>query len=243
MNKIKAVIIDDEKLARELIKNYSSRLNNIEIIGESENGFDGVKAIQELNPDLIFLDIQMPKINGFEMLELIENPPEVIFTTAFDEYALKAFDVNAVDYLLKPFAFDRFAEALNKSEQKIISGNANRQNSEIPPEEILSRVVVKSSNKINIIDCAIIICLEAQDDYVNIITEDGKFLKQKTMSYFEKNLDPAEFVRIHRSSIINFAFLDKIEKLEKENYLAIMKNGMKFSISKSGYSALKKLMD
>ncbi len=249
MSKIRILIIDDEKLARDIVKKYLSSYENIEIVGECGNGYEGIKEINEKKPDMIFLDIQMPKINGFEMLELIDAPPAIIFTTAFDQYALKAFEVNALDYLLKPFSEDRFSEALAKA-LKQVTGNENTGDkvekliSHVDDlNENLSRVVVKLNNKINIIPVENIIFLEAQDDYVNIHTTGGSFLKQKTMKYFEDHLDSKEFVRIHRSFIVQIEQIKMIELLEKESYLAILKNGEKLPVSKSGYVKLKEILD
>ncbi len=247
--KIKTVLIDDEKLARDIVKNYISDFDEIEIVGEAGNGYEAVKLINEKNPDLIFLDIQMPKINGFEMLELIDDPPSIIFTTAFDQYALKAFEVNAVDYLLKPFSEERFEEALRKAMKQL--SKSDTQNHKIAnlishvdqQREILSRVVVKQNNKINIIPAEKIIYLEAQDDYVNIKTSNGDFLKQKTMKYFENHLDQNDFVRIHRSYIVKIEEIKMIELLEKESYVAVIKNGDKLPVSKNGYNKLKEILD
>lgn len=248
-NKIKALIIDDEKLARDIVKNYLSKFTGIELIGECSNGFDAIKQINELSPDLIFLDIQMPKITGFEMLEVIDNPPVIIFTTAFDQYALKAFEVNATDYLLKPFSEERFAEAIqraiiqiqNKADSAKKIADLLRQIDK--KEEYLERVVVKSGQKISIIPVSDIKYLEAQDDYVMIYSEKGNFLKQKTMKYFEENLDPAEFNRIHRSYIVRISGIKQIELFEKESYFVLLNDGKKLPVSKSGYQGLKEIID
>lgn len=244
-NKISAIIIDDETLARELVKKYLSYHQNIEIAAECSNGFDAVKKISELKPDIIFLDIQMPKINGFEMLELVENPPIIIFTTAYDQYAIKAFEVNAVDYLLKPFSQDRFDEALNKAFSLL--ENKNLQAEKIKElvkthdkkNEPLERIVVKDGSEISIIPVEEIRLLEAQDDYVMIHTQQKKYLKQKTMKYFEENLNPSDFIRIHRSFIVAAKEIKKIELNEKENYQIILADKKKLPLSKSGHSKLK----
>lgn len=183
-SKIKVIVIDDEKLAQDIVKNYLKE-KDVEIVKVCSNGFEGIKSINEHKPDLVFLDIQMPKINGFEMLELLDEAPTIIFTTAFDQYVLKAFEVNAIDYLLKPFSQDRFDEAFEKAMQKIKSTNDSSSNitglintiDENP--ECLSRIVIKSDSKINIIPIEKLNYLEAQDDYVSIVTDDGKHLKKK----------------------------------------------------------------
>jgi two-component system LytT family response regulator len=246
-DKLRTIIIDDEKLARDIVKRYASKIDTLEIIEECGNGFDGIKAINSQKPDLIFLDIQMPKLNGFEMLELLEEKPKIIFTTAFDQYALKAFDVNAIDYLLKPFSEERFTEAVNKvlKEQSDASNErVEKLKSHIDEEiEYLDRVIVKQNQKITIIPIDKVSYFEAQDDYVMIHTEDGKFLKQKTMKYFEDHLDPKNFIRIHRSSIVNISRVKEIELFDKDAYKAILKDGTKLSVSRSGYTKLKEVFE
>lgn len=239
---IKAIIIDDEPLARMIIHEYLQKQEGIEVVAECGDGFEGAKAIQQFKPDLVFLDIQMPKLTGFEMLEIIDELPHIIFTTAFEEYALKAFEKNAVDYLLKPISEDRFNQAIQKfyslynTQQKQESINALKQDLE---EETLERIVVKNGTQIKLIPVQQIIFLEAYDDYVKIHTKDGMYLKNKTMSSFEKQLDSKQFVRVHRSYIIKVDQLSKIEPMEKDSYKAILLNGEKVSISKSGYARLK----
>ncbi|MCF6271404.1 MAG: LytTR family transcriptional regulator DNA-binding domain-containing protein [Melioribacteraceae bacterium] len=244
-NKLAAIIIDDEKLARDLIRNYLKQFDTIKIVDECENGFEGIKSINENNPDLIFLDIQMPKLNGFEMLELIEENYNIIFTTAYDQYALKAFDVNAIDYLLKPFSKERFKEAVEKTIEKISNSGRPIIKSSLPKlfptEEKLKRIVVKKNNKIVIIPVDTIIYLEAQDDYVNIVTPDGSYLKQNRMKYYEEHL-PNSFIRIHRSYIANLNDIKEISLLEKDNRIVILKNGNRLQVSKTGYKLLKEMI-
>jgi two-component system LytT family response regulator len=246
--KIKSIIIDDEKLARDVIKNYIKSFSNVEIAAECSDGFEGLKSINEIKPDIIFLDIQMPKINGFEMLELIDEPPKIIFTTAFDQYALKAFEVNAIDYLLKPFSKERFAEACNKAINNL-QNNASQsdqvKNLLIHHEreiELLDRVIIKKGANIKIIPVDEIEYIEAQDDYVMLHTKQGKFLKQKTMKFFESHLDPKEYIRIHRSYIVKLSSIKQIEGYEKDSYRIELKNGIKLPVSKSGYSKLKEFL-
>lgn len=243
---IKALIIDDEPLARSLVKEYLKSFNDIHILQECNDGFEGVKAIAQHQPDLIFLDIQMPKINGFEMLELVENPPAVIFTTAFDEFAMKAFEAHAVDYLLKPFSKDRFEKALQKwlnlrSSQTTSPTKDFLENRTTQPEEH-TRVVVKKGSNIVIIPVHQIQYLEAYDDYVKIHTKEGMNLKKKTMSYFESVLEASQFVRVHRSYIINLQELTRIEPMEKDNHIALLKSGMQIPLSQSGYTKLKSVL-
>ena len=243
---MKCVIIDDEPLARMVIKEYLQTYTDIEVVQECNDGFEGVKAIQQVQPDLIFLDIQMPKINGFEMLELIDNPPQVIFTTAFEEYAIKAFEAHAVDYLLKPFSKERFDKAL----QKLLSQKANvitSQKLEILEEATKSpvqsnRIVVKDGGKIKIIPVAQIQYLEAADDYVKIHTAEGVFLKKKTMQYFEDSLQQQQYIRIHRSYIVNASLITRIDPYEKDSHIALLSTGVKLPISKAGYIKLKEVL-
>ncbi len=245
---IKTIIVEDEKLARDLIKDYLGKHNDFELIGEYEDGFSGLKAINELMPDLVFLDIQMPKLTGFEMLEILEHHPAIIFTTAYDQYALKAFEHNTLDYLLKPYSSDRFDEAVDKARERISAGGDSNSISKLvehrdEQEESIHRVVVKSRYKIHVIPVDNITYLEAQDDYVMIYTHDSKHLKQKTMKYFESHLPEEDFVRIHRSYIARITEIEQMQLYEKESYIVILKNGVKLPVSKTGLPKLKSKLD
>lgn len=241
---IKAILIDDEPLSREILKRYLKKFSEIEILEECNDGFEGVKAIQQHQPDLIFLDIQMPKINGFEMLELIQPAPAVIFITAFDEFALKAFEANAIDYLLKPVAEDRF----QKSIQKFLDKSGQTPNTSELLETMAkepsqsNRIVVKTGSKVKIIPVHEILFLEAEDDFVKIVTAEGSFLKNKTMSFYEQSLDPNLFVRVHRSFIVHIGQITKIEPYQKETHMAILRHGQQIPISKTGYPKLKSIL-
>jgi two-component system LytT family response regulator len=243
----KVVIIDDEPLARSLVVEYLQQHSSIEIAAECNDGFQGVKAIMQHKPDLIFLDIQMPKINGFEMLELLDSTPSVIFTTAFDEYAIKAFEANAIDYLLKPFSKERFDLAIQKWNEKKNTTSSNKniqallENTTKQPDE-KSRIVVKNGSDIRIVPMADVMYIEAYDDYVKIFTKDTYFLKKKTMNYYEQVLDSSQFFRTHRSFIINLQELTKIEPLEKNTYVVLLKNGKRIPLSRTGYSKLKETL-
>jgi two-component system LytT family response regulator len=251
---VKVIIIDDEPLARMIVQEYLATYPEIKVLQECNDGFEGIKAIQQWHPDLIFLDIQMPKINGFEMLELVEEPPAVIFTTAFDEYAIKAFESHAVDYLLKPFNKERFDKALRKwlDQHANASTGANAKVSPAPAEELLEtaaqspaqqqRIVVKTGGKIKIIPIEDIHFLEAADDYVKIHTHNGAFLKNRTMSYFEKALDGTQFVRTHRSYILNVQQVTRIDPYEKDSHLCILQSGAQVPVSKAGYVKLKTVL-
>jgi len=243
MEPIKALIIDDEELARDLIRNYTSTDSSLNIIGECENGFEGVRQIAELKPDLVFLDIQMPKLNGFEMLELIDSPPEIIFITAHNDYAIKAFELNAVDYLLKPYSRERLLAAIQKAADRIYSGKPKEQKInqllQQPLTEKLERVVVKSGSKIKVIPVDKIIYLEAQDDYIMIYTDEGKHLKQGTMKFYEDHLDDSKFIRVHRSYIVRIDQVVQLEPYAKDNYVLKLKNGNTLKISRNGLRNLK----
>jgi two-component system LytT family response regulator len=242
----KIVIIDDEPLARSMVKEYLQNHPDLQVAQECNDGFEGVKAIMQHQPDLIFLDIQMPKINGFEMLELVDQPPAVIFTTAFDEYAIKAFEAHAIDYLLKPFSRERFDKAIKKwMDQQDTAPVAATQ--ELLEAASLSpaqnqRIVVKNGSKIKIIPVPDVQYLEAADDYVKIYTGDGYYLKNKTMSHFERSLDGQQFVRSHRSYIVNVQHITRIDPYEKDGHIAILKSGAKVPVSKTGYVKLRQVL-
>ena len=242
---MKAIIIDDEPLARSIIREYLQGYTQMEIIEECKDGFEGIKAIMQHQPDLVFLDVQMPKINGFEMLELVEHPPSVIFTTAFDEYAIKAFETHAIDYLLKPFSKERFDKAIQKwMEQKnaVTSNQSSLLATVAESPQQSHRIVVKTGGKIQIIPVQDIDYLEAADDYVRINTKKGVFLKNKTMNYFEQVLNAQQFVRTHRSFIINVSVINRIDPYEKDNHIVILQTGAKIPVSKTGYSKLKGIL-
>lgn len=242
----KIIIIDDEPLARSVVREYLQQHPGLEVMQECGDGFEGVKAIQQYQPDLVFLDIQMPKITGFEMLELIENPPAVIFTTAFDEYAIRAFESHAVDYLLKPFDQERFNRAIERWQEKTAAQR------ESPASELLEsaslsptqrqRIVVRNGSRIKIISVHDVFYLEAADDYVKIHTAEGYFLKNKTMGHFEQSLDNHLFVRSHRSYIVNIQQITRIDPYEKDGHVAILRSGAKVPVSRSGYGKLKDVL-
>lgn len=241
----KAIIIDDEPLAREIVKEYLEDFPAMEVAAECNDGFEAVKAIAIHQPDLIFLDIQMPKISGFEMLELLDEPPAVIFTTAFDEYAIRAFEANAVDYLLKPFSRERFGTAMSKfMEQR---GDPKTRLSSlmdsVQQDQQLQRIVIKDGSKIRIIPLHEVIMLEAADDYVKVHADGAVYLKKKTMQSFESSLPEAQFIRLHRSFIVNISQITRIEPFEKETHVALLKAGQQVPVSKSGYQKLKEILD
>lgn len=247
MNTIRTIIVDDESLARTLVRNFLSTEKDIEVVAECADGFEALKAIQEQKPDLVLLDIQMPKITGLELLELLENPPVIIFATAYDQFAIKAFEMNALDYLMKPFSKERLLKALEKAKATL----ANRlvyeqslkslQSAPLPQDEKLDRIVIKDGHKIQLIACEEVCYLEAQDDYVMIYTSTQKYLKQQTMKYFELNLGK-DFVRTHRSYIVNIKYVNRLEHYDKESYRLVLNNGTIVPVSKSGYGTLKEML-
>lgn len=244
MNKIRTLIIDDELLARDLLRRYLSNDDRVEVIGECSNGFEGVLAIQELNPDLVFLDIQMPKITGFEMLELVTAPPIIVFSTAYDQYAIRAFEANAIDYLLKPYPYERVVAALNKAVEKLKTKTGTPEIGKLIETHdensgFLNRVVVKSGRKIKVIPVESINYIESQDDFVMIYCAEGHFMKQKTMKFFEQHLSGQQFVRIHRSYLLNISYISEIQQYEKESWIVLTKQGAKLKVSKAGYTNLK----
>jgi two-component system, LytTR family, response regulator len=244
----RALLIDDEPLARMVVQEYLLDFPQVEVLQECGDGFEGLKAIQQHKPDLVFLDVQMPKINGFEMLELVDDAPAIIFTTAFDEYAIKAFEAHAVDYLLKPFSKERFAKAIEKYLSQASSTNTVPKQTENLLETAShspqqhERIVVKTGTKVKIIPVADVQYLQADDDYVSVFTHEGSFLKNKTMSFFEQTLDPRHFVRVHRSYILSVQEITRIDPYEKDSHLAILKSGAKIPVSKTGYAKLKQVL-
>lgn len=239
---MKAIIIDDEPLARSIIREYLLAYPDIEVMEECSDGFAGLKAIQQHQPDLIFLDIQMPKINGFEMLELVDEPPMVVFATAFEEYAIKAFEAHAADYLLKPFSKERFDKAMKKILQQQQHAALAVAQTALQSQAPANRIVVKDNGKIKIIPLPQIQYLEAADDYVKIVTAEGSFLKKKTMQFFEDSLPAQEFIRIHRSYIVNAQLITRIIPHEKDSQLALLTNGGQLPVSKAGFAKLKEVL-
>jgi len=246
---LNALIIEDEQPARSIIKTYLQEFSNIILMGEFADGFSGVKAINELKPDLVFLDIQMPRLTGFEVLELIEHKPAIIFTTAYDQYALKAFEVNASDYLLKPFTKERFNHAINNVMAALTKEKASSAKTEKltlaldESEEKIQRIAVRDGYKIHVIPTESITYLEAQGDYVSIHTASESYLKEKPMKYYETHLDNTIFVRIHRSYIVNVNSIERLEYYDKESYIAILRDKIKLKVSTNGYKLLKQRLN
>jgi len=240
------VIVDDEAPARALVREYLEQHSDVHVVAECTNGLEAVKAANELRPDLLILDIQMPKLDGFEVLDLIgADTTGVVFTTAHDDYALRAFEVHAVDYLLKPFGPERFAESLRLARSRI----AERQ--PIPARELLEahregsaidRILIRDRSQVHVIPVEQIDYVEAQDDYVSIRAAGRSYLKEQTLGELEAQLAAKGFVRIHRRYILNVSRLAKIELSEKDNRVAILNDKTELPISRSGYLKLRELL-
>jgi two-component system LytT family response regulator len=244
--RISAVIVDDEELARMVLREYVQEAPDIDVVAECANGFEAVKAIGELKPDLVFLDVQMPKLNGFEVLELIGREVAVVFVTAYDQYAMKAFDAHAVDYLLKPFSTERFQTALERARQRVgvhMPAPVELSAAARAPEAYSERIVVKDGARVHIIPVDKLDYVEAQDDYVALHSQKKNYLKQQTISSLETSLDPRRFLRIHRSVIVNLERVAKIEPYTKDSRVAVLIDGTQLPVSRAGYSRLKALLD
>jgi two-component system LytT family response regulator len=244
--KITALIVDDEDLARLVLRELIQSHPDIEVVAECANGFEAVKAVAEHKPDLIFLDVQMPKLSGFDVLELISTETAVIFVTAYDQYAMRAFEVHAVDYLLKPIGRERFEAAFERAKSRL--GEKLPPAPELaaaarPPKQFLDRIVVRDGTRVTLIPVGKLDYAEAQDDYVALATEGKKHLKQQTIASLETCLDPDRFVRVHRSYIVNFERVVRIEPYGKDSRLAILADNTRLPVSKSGYARLKTLLD
>ena len=246
--KYTVLVIDDEEPARNLIKTFLADQENIEIIGECADGFSAVKSINELKPQIVFLDIQMPRLTGFEVVELIEYHPVIVFATAYDQFALKAFEANAVDYLLKPYTKNRFLQALAKAIEKVdsvaVDGSQISKVAKIVDEstDLLDRIAVKIGTKVHVVAIQDVMYFEAEGDYVRIITAENRYLKEKTMKYFETHLNPNNFIRIHRSFIVNINSIGRIEYYDKETYIVFLKNNVQLKASSAGHKLLKKVL-
>lgn len=239
---MRAILVDDEELARVVLREELKAHADIEIVAECANGFEAVKAAAELQPDLVFLDIQMPKLDGFETLELIGPEVAVIFVTAYDEYAVRAFEVHAIDYLMKPFSSKRLAEALDAMRERLALRRPMPMDSlramARPGSEFLERVLIRDGAKVHVVAIDQVDYVEAQDDYVAFATGGKKLLKQQTMAELEKSLDTRRFVRVHRSYILNVDRLVRLEQLAKDSHVAVLKDGTKLPVSRSGYAKL-----
>jgi two-component system LytT family response regulator len=245
--RIRAMIVEDEDLARQILREMLKAHPEVEIVGECANGFEAVKMVPELKPNLLFLDIQMPKLNGFEVLELIGTDMAIVFTTAYDQHALRAVEVHAVDYLLKPFAAARFEAALDRAKRRLGKETLPKPEefaaSARPTGQYAERIVVKDGTRVQIIPVAKLDYAEAQDDYVSLASQGKRHLKQQTISSLEASLDPKNFLRIHRSCIVNFERVARLEPYGKDSHVVILSDGTRLPVSRSGYGRLRALLD
>ena len=253
---LRVVIVDDEPPARAVVREYVERLSDVTIVAECANGFEAVKAVTELSPDLLILDVQMPKLNGFEVLELLGRAVPIVFVTAYDQYALRAFEVHAVDYLLKPFSEERFAEALSRVRERLRARESSAAAAEDSPgldvpalvayarprQGPVERILIRDGAQVHVIPVDRIDYVEAQDDYVCFKSEGKQHLKDQTMSAVEASLDPARFVRIHRSYLLNIDRIARVELYAKDSRIAILRDGTRLPVSRAGYTRLSKLL-
>ncbi len=243
---MRVIIVDDEMLARGVVREYLAEHADVEVVAECANGFEAVKAITELAPDLVFLDIQMPKLDGFEVAELAGGKTRYIFATAFDQYAIKAFEFHALDYLLKPFSQQRFDQALAHARDNLGKGGGagdaaveNMVREAAGRDKPLGRVLIRDGAKVHVINTEKIEFIEAQDDYVQIRSEGKSYLKNQRLTELEGQLDAGQFLRIHRSYIVNIACVDRIEQATKDSHVAILKDGGKIPVSRGGYQKIR----
>lgn len=248
---MRVLIVDDEHLARAVLREYLAPHPDVEIVGECANGFEAVKAIVGHAPDLVFLDIQMPKLDGFEVVELAGSKPHYIFATAYDQFALRAFEVHALDYLLKPFSRERLAEALAQVRLRMPASSQDQD--QAPAIEALvreaaarhqplERVLIRDGARVHVVASGSIDYIEAQDDYVQISAEGKRYLKHQRLSELEAQLDAAVFVRIHRSYIVNVGAVRRIEPVSKDNHCAVLDGDVRLPISRSGYQKIRELL-
>jgi two-component system LytT family response regulator len=249
-SRLRVAIVDDEDLARAVVREYLGKLADIEIVAECANGFEAVKAVSDLHPDVLLLDVQMPKLDGFEVLDLIGKDAAVVFVTAHDAYAIRAFEVHAIDYLLKPVAKERFEAALDRAKERL-SGKTHAKPPSAAelaaiaraPSEYLERIPVRDGTRVFIIPVAKLDYVEAQDDYVALATEGKKHLKQQTITQLEESLDPSRFLRIHRSYIVNLERVVRVEPYSKDSHVAVLTDGAQLPVSRAGYARLRAFLD
>jgi two-component system LytT family response regulator len=247
MKPVRVVIVDDERPARDALREYLAGEPDVEIVAECANGFEAVKAVANLHPDLLLLDVQMPKLDGFEVLELVGRDTAVVFTTAYDEYALRAFEVHAIDYLLKPFGPERLREALARVRERLARPQARPSAADVaasarPPGAWVARIVIRDGADVHVVPIDRIDYVEAQDDYIAVRTADRVLLKEQTMADLERQLDPRRFVRIHRSVLLNLDRLARLEPTGKDSRMAVLRDGRRLPVSRSGYARLQELL-
>ncbi|MCC5929552.1 MAG: LytTR family transcriptional regulator DNA-binding domain-containing protein [Cyclobacteriaceae bacterium] len=246
MIKLQTLIIEDELPAQQLLMELCNQIPELQIIGTASDGFDGLKQINAMKPDLIFLDIDMPRLTGIELVECLEVKPAIVFTTAYDQYAVKAFEENAVDYLLKPFSFERLNMAVERVLKRINEGSVRQEYAQTlksaSGDDYLERMVIKLGNRIHIMQVSDMDYAEANDDYIYIYSGEQRYLKQQTLQSLENNLDPNQFVRLHRSILGNVYAISKILSAGKDCYEVLLKSGRRVPVSRSGYKRLKTVL-
>lgn len=251
---MRIIIVDDEALARGMVREYLAVHADAEIVAECANGFEAVKAIMELEPDLVFLDIQMPRLDGFEVAELTAGRTRFVFATAYDQYAIRAFEFHALDYLLKPFSQQRFDQALAHARASVGEGAgagtgeraggavARMAREAAARQQPLERVLIRDGARVHVIACDRIDCIEAQDDYAQIRSDGRNYLKNQSLSELEQQLPAQRFVRIHRSYIVNIERVSRIEQASRGSHVAILHDGSRIPVSRSGYQKLRAVM-
>ena len=244
--RIRAVVVDDEELSRVLVREYAAAHDDIEIVAECANGFEAIRAVNDLRPDLVFLDIQMPKLDGFEVLELIGPAVGVIFVTAHDAHALRAFEVHAVDYLLKPFGPERFAEALDEGRARLARAQPTPVSRVVasarPAGAYLRRILIRTGARVDVVPVGSVDYVRARDDYVGVVAGGRERLKQQTLGHLESQLDPARFVRIHRSYLLNVDRLTRLGAATRDSFVAVLEDGTELPVSRRGYTRLNELL-
>ncbi|HYT74353.1 MAG TPA: LytTR family DNA-binding domain-containing protein [Vicinamibacterales bacterium] len=243
---LRIVIVDDEPLARSVVREYAAADPTIEIVADCANGFEAVKAVSEQKPDLVLLDVQMPKLDGFEVLELLGRDQPVVFITAYDQYALRAFEVHAVDYLLKPFSAERFQDAMARARERLRAREGTPVDALLrdakPKSGPAERVLIRDGANVHVLPVDAIDYIEAQDDYVAFKSAGKSYLKDQTLSAVEAALDPSRFVRVHRSFVLNVDRLAKVELYAKDSRIAILRDGSRLPVSRAGYARLSQLL-
>jgi two-component system LytT family response regulator len=244
---MRVIIVDDELLARAVLREYLGATADVDIVGECANGFEAVKAIAELAPDLVFLDIQMPKLDGFEVVELAGPRTHYVFVTAYDQFALRAFEVHALDYLLKPFSRDRLEQALAHARTRIGTPQAGEGAVAAAIDAAqrrtpLERILIRDGTRVQVIPAAQIDYIEAQDDYVQVVAAGRAWLKSQRLAELEEQLDAGAFLRVHRSYIVSLAAIERIDPSGKDGHCAVLRGGARIPVSRSGYQKLRELM-
>jgi len=249
---MRVIIVDDEPLARAVLREHLAAHADVDIVGECANGFEAVKAIGELAPELVFLDIQMPKLDGFEVVELAGTKTHYVFVTAYDQFALRAFEVHAIDYLLKPFGRERLDAALAHARTRLRSQEQQADGLQAVVQAVvqaatqrngpLTRLLIRDGARVHVVPIADIDYIEAQDDYIAVCAGGKRWLKSQRLSELEGQLDPLAFLRVHRSYIVNVGAVARIEPLGRDSHCAVLRDGTRIPVSRSGYARVRDLI-